>query len=160
VFVWTINVAVAQEPSPIASPAASGSGHPAYLHVDTCTKLGKVVFPLAQVSGGRSGLAEAIPVSVSVTTITASIEDLTSAEHAINIVESDAEIDRTIACGDIGVGTPKRDMFIGVKEVDSSRNSGIAWLHENDDKTTTVTIFLAEGLGDNGSSGPTPTANG
>ncbi|MEA2529329.1 MAG: hypothetical protein QOG89_973, partial [Thermomicrobiales bacterium] len=38
------------------------------------------------------------------------------------------------------------DLFVGVGELNDSAYVGIAWLHDNGDGTTTVSVFIAERL--------------
>ena len=165
---------LAQDATPEAGETATASaGHPAHIHSGTCETLGDVVFPLADVmssmpaagmdmdmatpmagmdmaspmAGGMMGAASAIPAMMSVTTVDASIETILSAEHAINVHESADAIQNYVACGALG-GTPDagNNLVVGLAELNNSGVSGVAWLHGNDDDTTTVTIFLASGL--------------
>jgi hypothetical protein len=166
--------AVAQDATPGASPAASPMAspvaspvavevHPAHIHTGTCATLGGVEYPLADVaepsempSGG------AIPVATSVTVVEASLDDLLGEARAINVHESYEDIGTYIACGNLG-GTPAgADLFVGLMEQGGSGHSGIAWLHDNGDGSTTVAVFLAHGLaaGAVATPGATPMADG
>ena len=137
--------------------------HPAHIHSGTCAELGDVVFPLSNVggdfpsdgtpmAGSAMGATSAIPVEASVTTVQASLADIVSGGHAINIHESAENIQNYIACGDIGgmmLGTS--DLPIGLASLNQSGAHGVAWLHDNGDGTTTVSVFLTEsGAGDAG----------
>lgn len=136
--------------------AHSEGGHPAHIHAGTCAQLGEVVAPLSNVSGAAlvngtpmagepQGPASAIPVEVSITTVSMALADIISGGHAINIHESAENIGTYIACGDIGgslIGTS--DLAIGLGELNNSGYSGVAWLHDNGDGTTTVHVFLTE----------------
>ncbi len=139
--------------------AHSEGGHPAHIHAGTCAQLGDVVAPLSNVSGAAlvngtpmagepQGPASAIPVEVSITTVSMALADIISGGHAINIHESAENIGTYIACGDIGgslIGTS--DLAIGLGELNNSGYSGVAWLHDNGDGTTTVYVFLTEEYG-------------
>ena len=156
-----------------ATPAAGGTAdvttpHPAHIHAGTCATLGEIVFPLADVrlstpsAGAASPAASpaamgspvavvtttaAIPAAVSVTTVEADLATILSAQHAVNVHLSAEQIGAYIACGNLG-GTPddQGNLFVGLAEQNASGYSGTAWLHDNGDGTTTVTIFLALGL--------------
>ena len=150
--------AAAQDGTPVAAPPTSSAGIPAHIDAGACPDVGEVVFPLADVVGAMGmdmamatpmagGSTAAIPAMMSVTTVDADLATILSAEHAINLHESAEAIDVYIACGDIG-GMPDagNNLVIGLAEQNDSGYSGVAWLHGNDDATTTVTIFLAQGL--------------
>jgi len=100
------------------------------------------------VAGGTSGSSMAIEGGHSTTNVPLPLSDILAAEHAINVYLSTEEIDVYIACGAIG-GIPDAngDLFIGLRELNDSGVSGIAWLHDNGDgASTTVTLVLASQL--------------
>ncbi len=160
----------AQDATPGAGDIASVP-HPAHIHAGNCETLDpNPLFPLADVSmptadmgmmgtpmagmdaspmagmtGGLMGSAAAIPAAYSTTTLDIGLSDILASEHAINVHESAENIQNYIACGAIG-GMMADDIFVGLSEVNNSGFSGIAWLHANEDNTTTVTVFLAQGL--------------
>jgi hypothetical protein len=88
------------------------------------------------------GAASAIPVEVSVTTVQTDLNSLVSGQFAINVHESAANIGNYIACGDIGGMMMGSDLAMGLGELNGSGYSGVAWLHDNGDGTTTVYVFL------------------
>ena len=89
------------------------------------------------------GAKSAIPVEVSITTVKADLKTIVDGGHAINVHESKDKIDKYIACGDIGgMVMGGKDLAIGLGELNKSGYSGVAWLHDNGDKTTTVYVFL------------------
>jgi hypothetical protein len=133
----------------------SGVGHPAHVHEGLCPAPGAVVFPLTDVSGSDSmngtpmamgsmmGASTAIAVETSTTTIATSLASITDGNHSVVVHESAANIGNYIACGDIGgtmMGTS--DLAIGLAPLNGSGDSGIVWLHDNGDGSTTVEIFL------------------
>ena len=134
--------------------------HPAHIHSGACDTLGDVVFPLADVGGAMmdasgtpvAGMAmgptSAIPVEVSITTVAADLNTIVSGGHAINVHESAENIGNYIACGDIGGAMMGSDLAIGLGELNDSGYSGAAWLHDNGDGTTTVSVFLVRSAGD------------
>ncbi len=158
----------AQEATPAVDGGMGTEPHPAHIHAGTCDNLSEIVFPLADVqmstpsTGAASPAASpvamgspvavvtttaAIPAAVSVTTVEADLATILSAPHAVNVHLSTEQIGVYIACGDLG-GTPddQGNLFVGLAELNASGYSGTAWLHDNGDGTTTVTIFLAMGL--------------
>ncbi len=152
-----------------ASAQEAMTPHPAHIHSGTCTTLGDVVYPLSDVGGpmmdasgtpiaaaAPAGATDAIPVEVSVTTVQTTLADLNGEAYAINVHESAANIGNYIACGDIGGATMGSDLAIGIGELNGSGESGAAWLHDNGDGSTTVTVFLTHSTG--GGATGTPTA--
>lgn len=139
-----------------ATPMAmSGEGHPAHIHTGVCPAPGAVVFPLTNVSAEMAsngtptagsavmGAGSAIPVEASITTVQAKLSDLTDGNHSIVVHESMQNIANYLVCGDIG-GTMmgSSDLAIGLGTLNNSGYSGVAWLHDNGNGSTTVTIFL------------------
>ena len=128
--------------------------HPAHIHSGSCAQLGDVVYPLDNVGGGtmmgtpvtgqQMGATDAIPVETSVTTVQTTLQELTGAAYAINVHESAQNIGNYIACGDIGGMVMSSDLAIGLRELNGSGYSGVAWLHDNGDGTTTVAVFLTQ----------------
>jgi len=149
--------AAAQE----ATPAADGAmAHPAHIHTGTCDTLGDVVYPLENVAApdmtaSPEASPEAAPVSTpitgedpivaqSTTTVDVALDDLLAEEHAINLHESEAEIQNYIACGDV-TGTPEDgSLDIDLLELNDSGYRGAARLVDNGDETTTVLILLTQ----------------
>ncbi|MCC6315845.1 MAG: hypothetical protein IT337_17745 [Thermomicrobiales bacterium] len=101
-----------------------------------------------------------LPVELSESTVTAALPDLLSSPHAIVISESADKMETHIACGDITGELPAngRDIAAPLNAESDSGYSGIAWLHENGDKTQ-VLVFLTQGLpelGETPAGTPTP----
>jgi plastocyanin len=134
---------------------------PAHIHNGTCGDgLGDVVYPLDNVGGGTMmgtpqpesevGASDAIPVQSSVTHVDAAFSDITGGEFAVNVHESDENISNYIACGNVGGDAYGPDLAFGLGELNDSGYSGVAWLHDNGDGTTTVAVFLTESEGAEG----------
>jgi plastocyanin len=134
------------------------ASHPAHIHSGTCGDgLGDVVYPLDNVGGGTMmgtpqpesmvGASDAIPVESSVTHVDAAFADITGGEFAVNVHESDENIGNYIACGNVGGDAYGPDLAFGLAELNGSGYSGVAWLHDNGDGTTTVAVFLTESEG-------------
>jgi plastocyanin len=137
--------------------AHEGEEHPAHIHSGTCgAGLGDVVYPLNNVGAPMMnasgtpeasmpmGATDAIPVDVSVTTVQTTLAELTSNPYAINVHESADNIGNYIACGNVGGEMMGSDLAIGLGELNGSGYSGVAWLHDNGDGSTTVSVFLTE----------------
>jgi hypothetical protein len=159
-LVISVSSVSAQQATPGASPVAMPSGHPAHIHSGTCDTLGDVVYPLNAVAGSAPASNGAIPVELSVTRVEASLQEILATPHAINVHESTENIGNYIACGNVAGAPSGQDLFIGLGELNNSGQSGIAWLHDNGDGSTTVSVFLAEGLSGGAAPMPagTPTA--
>jgi hypothetical protein len=159
-LVFTASTVSAQQATPGASPVAMPFGHPAHIHSGTCNTLGDVVYPLNPVAGSPDASTGAIPVELSVTRVEASLQDILASPHAINVHESAENIGHYIACGNVAGTVSGQDLFVGLAVLNDSGESGIAWLHDNGDGSTTVSVFLAKGLSGGASPVPsgTPTA--
>ena len=141
-----------------APPAAGtvGTPHPAHMYSGTCDTLGDVVFPLndvhaanmgaridaTPVTGSASTPVARNPVIESTTTVNASLGEILAEEHAINVHQSEENIDVSIACGDI-TGEPEAGLLdVELRELNGSGYMGEATLAANDDGTTNVTVTL------------------
>jgi plastocyanin len=142
----------------ISGPASAHEGvaHPAHIHTGQCPAPGDVVFPLNDVGGEMAtngtpmatepmGSSSAIPVDLSITTVDSALNALLDGNHAIVVHESKENIQNYILCGDLG-GTVigGADLAIGLGQLNDSGYSGVAWLHDNGDGTTNVTVFATE----------------
>lgn len=160
--------ATAQEASPTAVIDPEGGGaaevelHPAHIHAGTCDALGDVVYPLndlqaaAQVpasastpppAGATPSDAEAAiglvdVVAQSGTAVDVSLDDLVSGEYAINVHASAENMDTYLACGEI-TGTPENgELFIELRELNTSGFFGEAELSDQGDGSTIVNVSL------------------
>ncbi len=138
--------------TPVADTAAEA--HPAHIHSGTCDQLGDVVYPLADVvtqSGEEMGAAGGHPVKVSeVNHVDVPLQEIIDGGHAINVHESAEAIDVYIACGDIGGILHEREngegteIVIALAELNDSGHVGIAWLGDDGEGGTNVTVSLIE----------------
>jgi hypothetical protein len=136
-------IAFAQDESPAPDPAmtngnGSAQAFPLHIHAGTCEQLGDVVFPLGEIStdlsvhGEAVGGAEDQMVALNVTLVAASIGDLTGAEHAISIHQSEEDLANIIACGDItGSVFDGGTMVIRLNEANDSGYIGFALFRED-----------------------------
>lgn len=134
--------------------AHEGTPHPAHIHAGGCgDTLGEVVFPLNDVGAEMMmdgtpmamevvGAASAIPVDASVTTVEAALADIVAGEHAINVHQDSENMGNYVACGAIGGTMMGSNLAIGLGALNDSGISGIAWLTDNGDGTTDVSVFL------------------
>jgi plastocyanin len=128
--------------------------HPSHIHSGTCAELGDVVVPLTDVAPvaadvERSGPVSAIPVKHSVTVVDMPLQEIIDGGHAVNVHLSAEEIGTYIACGDIGgpvttdEGEQEPELVIGLRELNDSGHTGIAWLGAEGDSTR-VAVHLVE----------------
>ena len=82
--------------------------------------------------------------------VEASLDDLLASEHAINVHESEENIENYIACGEITGSVSNGTLTIELQELNGSGLSGEAVLTEGADEGTSVTITLTQ-------SGPSAT---
>ena len=173
--------AIAQEATPVVE---GKGGHPAGVHEGTCdalapdpvAHLSEVTLPVGDGSatppaGMMGGMATRHPVETSTTTIEIALDDLLATPHAVAVHAGGDQGETTIACGEIAgtvrphMGTPAAPALVmALAEANGSGYAGMAWLQPNDDGTTTVTIYLAEGMVGHGPMGrpgaATPAASG
>jgi len=120
--------------------------YPAHIHAGVCPMPGDVVAPLTPVvvpAGDMMGVASANVVASSVSSVPLALADIVAGEHSVNVHQSADAMDVYVACGDIGgVMISETDLAIGLAEQNGSRLSGVAWLHDNGDGTTAVSVFL------------------
>lgn len=146
------------------------AGHPAHIHEGTCAELNAAVLqPLSPV-GPRTnddgelpaaedfqGTTESAAVQVSRSEgVEISMDDLLGGAHAINIHESDENIDNYIACADLGGFVIDDELVVAVKPLNNSGYAGVARI-ESDDDNVNVTIYLfSDVLGEGGATPATP----
>ena len=137
----------------LAAQDDAAEAHPAHIHSGTCAELGDVVAPLTDITtvGGdaeRTGAASAIPVKNSVTVVDLPLQEIIDGGHAINVHLSADEIDTYIACGDIGgavttdEGEEEPELIIGLRELNDSGHTGVAWLGADGDQTRVAVILV------------------
>src|SRR5687768_8924552 len=129
--------------------------HPAHIHSGTCAELGDVVVPLTDVAhiagdAETSGAASAIPVKGSLTVVDAPLQEIIDGGHAINVHLSAEEIGTYIACGNIAGVVHEREngegseIVIALAELNDSGHVGIAWLGDDGEGGTNVSVSLIE----------------
>ena len=148
----TLLVPAGRAQTPVADTEAEA--HPAHIHSGTCDQLGDVVYPLADVAaptGEEMGAAGGHPVKISeVNHVDVPLQEILDGGHAINVHESAEAIDVYIACGNIGGVVHEREngegmeITIALAELNDSGHVGIAWLGDDGEGGTNVSVSLIE----------------
>lgn len=143
-------VAVEQAATP---EAVTVTPRPVHIHSGDCTNLGEVIVPLTDLVPAVSdpvGQAElATTAESSYTNVPLPLADILAAPHAINVHLSTDQIDTYIGCGEIGGSVdPTGAVIIGLREVNNSSFTGIAFLQPGiDGLSTDVSVFIAPVFG-------------
>lgn len=134
--------------------------HPAHTHTGSCVQPGEIISTLSPVSSayvvdGEAmvvaeivGSAAGVPVEYSSTTLPVTLSQLLAGQYIIDVKVSEEDQLNSVACGEIGglmLGTT--DLPIGMLPIDDSRHYGTAWLHDNGDGTTSLSIALIDAGG-------------
>lgn len=132
-------MSLAQEASP---------PRPSHIHVGDCDELGEVIQPLTSltVPGGETlGNSDAVVAEAAFTSIPLTLDELLAEDHALKVHLSQEQIETYLACGDIG-GTLDANgaLIVGMKELDGSGYAGIAYLEEQPNGTTSVSVMIAQ----------------
>jgi len=143
----------AQDATPRAAEEVMPA-RPAHIHTGTCDEIGEVVAPLTDLTGATSGdrvgqARRAIPAESSFTSVPMTLDAILGADHVVNVHLSAEEIGTYIACGEVGgMLTPEGAVIIGLRELNDSGFTGIAYLAPAaDGASTDVSVFVAETQG-------------
>jgi uncharacterized cupredoxin-like copper-binding protein len=145
-------LALALIPGPVAlahDDATPQSGDvdamPVEIHAGSCGhyELDGVIALTALTQPQADPAAEAVPAALSLSTITASREDLMESPHVVVVHMSAATMDQVLACGAIG-GQPGPDgLAVRLDAVSTTEPAtGVAWLTSSDGQTQ-VAVFLS-----------------
>jgi len=142
-------ITMAQDETPEAAIDPVDIGHPAYVQTGNCDTLGDVVEPLSDLTvtaGDPTGMAGAIAVSRSFTTVPLPFEALLAESYALSVRLSAQALDTDLVCGEIGgVVDVNGALTIGLKEVGGLGHTGIAYLSPSaDGAATDLLIFMTE----------------
>jgi hypothetical protein len=141
----------AQDATPEAAETAAA--RPAHIHTGTCDEVGEVVVPLTDLTGAAGGdrvgqARRATAAESSYTSVPMTLDAILGADHVVNVHLSADEIGTYIACGEIGgFLTPEGALIIGLRELNDSGFTGIAYLAPGaDGASTDVSAFVAPTL--------------
>ena len=130
---------------------------PAHIHTGTCREVGEVVAPLTDLTGAAGGdrvgqARRAISAESSFTSVPLALDAILGDDHVVNVHLSADEIETYIACGEIGgMLTPEGAVIIGLRELNNSGFTGIAYLAPGaDGASTDVSVFVAPTIGGGG----------
>src|SRR5215212_8923429 len=145
----------AQDATPGA--AETMAPRPAHIHTGTCDEIGEVVAPLTDLTGATGGdrvgqARRAIPAESSFTSVPLTLDAILGEDHVVNVHLSAEEIETYIACGEVGgMLTPEGAVIIGLRELNNSGFTGIAYLAPGaDGASTDVSVFVAPTQGGGG----------
>jgi hypothetical protein len=129
---------------------------PAHIHTGSCDELGEVVAPfnnLTAPEGDETGQENEGLVQYSFTTVPLTLDAILADDHAVNVHESEDDIENYIACGAIGgVVDANGSLVVTLHELNDSGFSGIAVFSPSaaDAASTDVSVFIhqeVEGAG-------------
>ena len=121
---------------------------PSHIHEGDCDELGQIIQPLTALTvpvGQVSGNTDAVVAEAAFTVIPQSLDELLTADHALKVHLSKEQIQIYLACGDIG-GTVDANgaLIVGMKELDNSGYTGIAYLAPAGAGGTSVSVMIAK----------------
>jgi uncharacterized cupredoxin-like copper-binding protein len=121
---------------------------PSHIHIGDCDELGEVIQPLTSLTvptGQVLGNSDAVVAEAAFTIIPQSLNDLLATDHALKVHLSKEQIQIYLACGDIG-GTVDANgaLIVGLKELDDSGYTGIAYLAPAAGGGTSVSVMIAK----------------
>jgi plastocyanin len=121
---------------------------PSHIHNGDCDELGEVIQPLTALTvptGQTLGNSDAVVAEAAFTSIPQTLDELLSSDHALKVHLSKAEIQTYLACGDIGGALDANGaLIVGLKELDNSGYTGIAYLQPAGNGTTSVSVMIAK----------------
>jgi hypothetical protein len=133
-----------------AQDAAPSPARPSHIHDGDCDEPGEVIQPLTSLTvpgGAVSGNSDAVVAEAAFTSIPQTLDELLAADHSLKVHLSREQIQIYLACGDIG-GALDADgaLIVGMKELDGSGYTGIAYLVPAANGTTSVSVMIAKVL--------------
>jgi plastocyanin len=129
--------------------------HPAHTQTGTCEQPGEIVSTLSPVSStydvdgvpmmvpGVVGSPDGVEIEYSSTTLPTTLAQIVAGQYIVDVKVSEEDQAHSVACGAIGglmLGTS--DLPFGLEPIDGSGHYGTAWLHDNGDGTTTLSVTL------------------
>ena len=164
----TAGPAMSQESTPVTVEAPESNAEaeielrPVHIHAGTCDDLGDIVYPLNDLQAAvsiadpdatpvidlgatpdaESAMGPYEVVAQSGTAVDVSLDELLSGEYAINVHESEENLQNYLACGEITGSAENGEIFIELMEVGHSGFYGQAELSAQGDDTTIVNVSL------------------
>lgn len=121
---------------------------PSHIHEGDCDEPGAVIQPLTSltVPGGEVlGNSDAVVAEAAFTSIPQTLAELLAEDHSLKVHLSQEQIEIYLACGDIGGALDANGaLIVGMKEQDGSGYAGIAYLEEQGNGTTSVSVMIAQ----------------
>jgi uncharacterized cupredoxin-like copper-binding protein len=142
---------------------------PSHIHAGDCDELKEVVQPLTALtvpSENVRGNADAVVAEAAFTNIPQTLDELLASDHSVKVHLSKDEITVYLVCGDIGGAVDANGaLIVGLKELDGSGYTGIAYLAPGPNGGTDVSVMIAKvlpggGAGDDTAGATTGNAGG
>ncbi len=144
--------------APATAVVAEDATYPVRLYDGTCDAPGEVVASLTEVTPGASATAEPTAmeaveqalgsaVTAEHATVPMALADIVSGDLVIGVDDGAGGSAEPAICGQFGgfeLGAP--DLQAGLVARDGSGAHGVAWLHDNGDGTTAVSILVAPAI--------------
>jgi uncharacterized cupredoxin-like copper-binding protein len=123
---------------------------PSHIHSGDCDELGEVIQPLTSLTvpgGAVLGNSDAVVAEAAFTIVPQSLDVLLEEDHALKVHLSREQIEIYLACGDIGGALDANGaLIVGLKELDNSGYTGIAYLAPAGGGGTSVSVMIASVL--------------
>jgi uncharacterized cupredoxin-like copper-binding protein len=127
---------------------ATSPPRPSHIHEGDCDELGGIIQPLTSLtipSGPTLGNSDAVVAEAAFTNIPQSLDELLATDHALKVHLSKEQIQTYLVCGDIGGALDANGaLIVGLKELDNSGYTGIAYLQPAGNGTTNVSVLIAK----------------
>jgi hypothetical protein len=119
--------------------------HPSHIHTGDCSAIGDVIAPLSDVGvvGNDAQGAAHVHVDIGLTTVDRALDDIIATDHSIVVHDSADNMGTFIVCGGLGGHDVDGSFLVGLGPVADSGFSGIAWLTDNGDGTTDVSVTIS-----------------
>lgn len=155
VAVLAASVLIGSNATTVIAQDSGESGHPNHIHAGTCDQPGDITVPLGNIgteyvnfwepaeSVESVGQDSAVTVISASTPVDAPLSAFLESEHMLMVHESEENLQNFIACGNIGGNLVNgTDLQFGIEPLNNSGVSGIGWLMDDGDGTSTLYVFL------------------
>ena len=141
----------------LVAPGAAAEGVPPSVELlaGTCDGPGEAVATLSDAPDGSPAQESTLPALAAViealdgsvverATIVLPLRDIAVGDRVIAVRDSSDAAATGLACGELGAFEPQgTDIQVGLAEQDDSGRNGVAWLHDNGDGTTSLSVVLS-----------------